>query len=465
MYKYCGPYWSDGKWQSSVRGAAAADNDLDECCKQHDAVYFDRPGAEMLTEADEKFSACAGNKGFIGRLMAYGVQQNKLFRSIPPKPAGEKMTKNLRGTPKQVAAMPKQNKPKAMAIRTQNAPVSLGTVIRTRQPQLTRISNGASLIGADFVGTVEGNGVSDFGVGKCALLSPAYFVGTFLGNLCRSFERYRWKRLRIHYVPKVSTATAGQVILTSSRSVSEPCLNPNSGTFLQRAMSQGNASMGPLWMENFIDIDCEKDWMLVDPATTSDPDDSIHEELQVFTQTSSLGQVGYLYAEYAIEFTETVFQPHSTSLPIYTGPGMRVVFNDALAINAVGDDVSWNDTAGTLGLGSIPNGTIYRAVIDIMGSSAPTGTTFTNAWNAGLITRITTVAQTATTSTVPIVGGLTIYLTLVGTTLAAYFTLEGAISGAGNGQVFVRTATTSAGTYSADVSLIRYGNSIIPTVQ
>lgn len=463
MYKYCGPYWSAGKWQQSVVGLVAADNDLDECCKRHDAHYATRKDAGWLNEGDREFSSCARHEGPLGIAMAYAVSANKLFRQSEPSPAGENMTKQLRGSA--TKANSQQMAPKGVIARKAGAPVSMGTVIRSKQPELVRSKNGAQLKGSDFVGTVECNGVADFGVGKSALLSPAYFVGTFLGNMARSFEKYRWKRLRIVYVPKVSTATGGQVILTSSHSVSEPVLNPNSGTFLQRAMAQGNATMGPLWMENYIDIDCDGDWKLVDPATTADPDDTIHEELQVFTQASIAGQVGYLYAEYEVEFSETIFQPHSTSLPIYTGPGNRVTLTDTVAVNAVSDDILLSDPSNSLSLATIPNGTIYRAVFDLAGSTAATGTTFSNYLNVAIVNRTNTSTTATAVTALSMVGGMTFYLLNYGTALIAYATLDAAINAGGTGQVFVRTATTAIGSYNFDVALIRYGNTVLPTTQ
>jgi hypothetical protein len=352
-----------------------------------------------------------------------------------------------------------------LSIRKAGAPVSIGTIIRQQQPKLVRHKDGATLHGTDFLDPVECQGVTDFCVGKSALMSPAYFVGTFLGNLARSFEKYRWNKLRVHYVPKVSTATSGQIVMTSSHSVSEPVLNPNSGTFLQRAMAQGNATMGPLWMENYIDIDCDGEWKLVDPATTSDPDDAIAEELQIFTQCEQAQQVGYLYAEYEVEFCNTIFQPHSSYIPIYTGPGVRAVLTDTAAINAVGDDWNVSDPTNALAIANINNGTIYRAVLDIAGSAAGTGTTLANMSNVGLSTRLTTITTSMAVSPLPLVGGMTFYIVLIGTGFAVYTSVEAAINGSGSGQVFYRTASTGVGSYAFDCALIRYGGAILPTTQ
>lgn len=464
---WCGPYWSNGQFQESRRGYAPAHNEFDETCRQHDFSYADQGD---LRSADLLFARQNIGRGFTRTVAGLAVGLQGVLRSvdkrIPTKiELQEEMVTNNNNTRLRGAAKAVPTNSRGVEVKHGNAPVAMGTIIRQQPPKLTRHKDGASLHGTDFLEPVEALGVSDFGIGKSALLSPAYFVGTFLGNLARSFEKYRWKRLRIRYVPKVSTATGGQIVLTSSKSVSEPVLNPSSGTFLQRAMAQGNATMGPLWMENYIDIDCSGEWMLVDPGTTSDPDDAIAEELQVFTQTTVAGQVGYLYAEYEIEFTETIFTPHSTSIPIYTGPGLRCTLQDAVAVNAINDDVVWVDPSNTLGLSAVANGSIFRIVLDAIGSTAATGTTLAN--YANVITSYRTAIATPTTSTTALsfVGGLTLYGVVVGTSIYPYTSLEAAVNGNGSGELFIRTATTAVGSYVFDVALIRHGVSQLPTTQ
>ncbi len=464
---WCGPYWSDGRFQESRRGYAPATSEFDETCRQHDFAYAD---SGDLRSADLLFARQNVGRGFVRTAAGLAVGLQGVLRSvdkrIPTKAelqeemVADTTSKRMRG-----AAQGAPQPSAGIAVKHGNAPVAMGTIIRQQPPKLVRRRDGATLTGTDFLDPVEGLGVSDFGIGKSALLSPAYFVGTFLGNIARSFEKYRWKRLRVHYVPKVSTATAGQIILSSSRSVSEPVLNPNSGTFLQRAMSQGNATMGPLWMENWIDIDSSDDWKLIDPASTSDPDDSIAEELQVFTQTSVSGQVGYLYVSYEIEFMSTMFTPHSTSIPIYTGPGLRCTLTDASSTNAINDDIVWSDPSNSLSLSNVGNGTIFRAVLDAVGSASGTGATLANYANVVTSYRTTTTTPTTTTSVIPFVGGLTLYLVVVGTSLYPYTSIEAAINGSGSGELFVRTATTTAGSFVFDVALIRYGVAVLPTTQ
>lgn len=449
---FCGPYWHDGKFQSSTANPfLKAKSPFDETCRIHDISYATATSNSDLRAADTKFYEANYGKGLVRSSAAL------LVRHLNP----YTMTK-LRGTSKPPA--PKQMKHKEPA-QTISAPDAIGTIIRPSKPTINRTANGATITGQDFIGVVEGNGVATFGLGKSALLSPAYFVSSFIGNLARSFEKYKWNRLRVIYYPRVSTGLAGQCILASQRSVSEPGLQPESGTFLQRVMTQGNATMGPLWLQNAIDIDCSADWKLLDPATTSDLDDTIHEELQVYTQTATSGQVGYLMAEYSVSFREPIYQPHSSAFPMVTGPGLRCVLTDNAAVNATGDALAFKDSTSPLGIGAANNGSVYRLVFDVQGSSCYTGSTFTSGFSVYLIKHATTVTYANTGNTIPFVGGLTIYGVVSGSLINLYTSIEAAVNGAGTGQMYYNAVSSAAGSYSFDAQLVRYGMTTIASVQ
>lgn len=479
---YCGPNWSNGRHQPSVVGDLPPIDEFDETCMVHDAQYA---LGNDLAAADSSFAWSNFGRGFLPTVAAMAVGAQGALRAIDKhrpkfvKEEEEKMTPRLRGTPRKTVngMSPKTNKNQkstqsankqlGLEVVRSFAPTSIGSSIRAVPPRVQRTVDSARIVGRDFIGTVEGQGVSTFGLGKSALLSPAYFYSTQLGNLARAFERYRWNRLRIHYVPKVATTAVGQIILCSSRSVSEPNLQPESGTFLPRAMSQGNAVFSSLWTPAYIDIDVSPDFKLVDPTSSSDLDDTIHEELQVYTQISSTAQVGYLFAEYDCSFQEPIYTPHSTAIPIYTGPGTRAT----LALSSAGaissDAVLLVDSAASSVFTSATIGTVYRAVIDIQGSTAPTGTTLANAWKVNHFSHQTTTAFQTSATALPIVGGLTVYLSVftAGTNVNVYTSMEAAVSGSAAGQVFINTGGSTVGAFACDLALVRVGEASLPTVQ
>ncbi len=463
MYgNYCGPWWSDGKVQISVVGIQPAVDELDAACKEHDAAYA---VGGNLKDADARFASKAWKTGLVGAIMAGAVGLQGLLRRDGD---FNEMTKNnkLRGSQTQKTQAnknaPQRQQPSIYegGVGMSVPPVSIGSTFRAVAPKVSRGTDSAHLVGHDFIGSVEGQGVSTFGLGKAAALHPAYFSSSMLGTMCKSFERYRWRSLRIHYIPRVASTAVGQVIMTSLKSVSMPQLQGESGTFLQRAMTQGNAVFSPLWTPTYIDITCDNEWRLVNPLTTSDPDDVIAEELGVFTQVATSGQVGYLWAEYTVDFKGALYQPQATLIPVPTGPGLRVTLQDSAAANAVNDDVVMADVGGALLASVAGRGAIYRFVVDYPTVIPGAGQTAANMWN--VVTRGYTTAGGTTvdfqTTPTPIIGGMVVYLQFTGTgAVKVYSSIEAAVSGSGNGQIFYRTASTTSATIAGDAYLVRMG--------
>jgi len=204
---------------------------------------------------------------------------------------------------------------------------------------------------------------------------------------------------------------------------------------------------------------------LVDPTTTSDIDDCIHEELQVYTQVNTAQQVGYIFAEYDVSFKEPIYQPHATTIPISTGPGVRVALTDNAAVNAVSDDWQLSDVAGTLSLSATANGTIYRGVFDLQGSTSAVGANFSTLLTTQVMYHSTTTAFSLNSSNFVLNGGDTLYFVVAGSTLEVYTNLDSAIKGNGSGQLFYRNITSVVGTYLFDIAVVRQGVAEIASIQ
>ncbi len=87
MNNYIGPWWSDGKWQSSVAyGKSVPRSKLDEIAREHDTRYaMHRGDRAALRLADDIFHDRAKELGFvqhlIGDVVKYG---NRLLRRSSP---------------------------------------------------------------------------------------------------------------------------------------------------------------------------------------------------------------------------------------------------------------------------------------------------------------------------------------------------------------------------------------------
>lgn len=81
--RYCGPYWSDGKFQKSVDDGRPALSKLDDACRRHDAAYKNYKTQKDLEVADTKFYNETKNLGLRGRLYGGAVLYgNNLIRKI-----------------------------------------------------------------------------------------------------------------------------------------------------------------------------------------------------------------------------------------------------------------------------------------------------------------------------------------------------------------------------------------------
>ncbi len=68
---YCGPYWSSGKFQSSVATGVEPVSELDRACQMHDRAYALAKNQQDLVVADNKFYNDTKKLGFRGPL--YGA--------------------------------------------------------------------------------------------------------------------------------------------------------------------------------------------------------------------------------------------------------------------------------------------------------------------------------------------------------------------------------------------------------
>ncbi len=88
---YCGPYWSDGHFQSSIEKPKSEPiNSLDAACKRHDIAYAKAKGnIKLLNKADLDFYNETVNntdhpyRGFIyGNLVYYGNKVTRMSQEI-----------------------------------------------------------------------------------------------------------------------------------------------------------------------------------------------------------------------------------------------------------------------------------------------------------------------------------------------------------------------------------------------
>lgn len=446
---YCGPNWSAGKHQESVVDSSVpAVDEFDETCLLHDASYA--TGSDLVA-ADFKFAKANLGKGIVRTIAGAAVGAQGLGRVI----GGPHITMpKLRGT--------KAAKKQASTTLT-TVPASYGFSLRMQAPSVSRSGNKATIVGADFASTVRTANSASYQPAASVLLNPAYFQNAMLGSLARTFEKFRFTKVHVQYIPAVPTSTQGQLVLCSSRSVKEPFFDGASTTFLSKALSQGNALATPLWKEASLDVPCGGEWLLVNPLIDADLDDCIQEEVQAYSTCDSSLSAGILLLHYTIEFKDPLYTYHPTMIPVPMGNGSFGTLNDNSAINAVNDAIRlWTPN----GLVFNDTGSVYRLVFRQEASAVPTGPL---SWASVAVVASTNPANatsvTVGATTIRMQTGTVLYGLYDGLNLTLYASYDGAMAGTPNDVLVYQTATTAVGLWSFAACLVRMGPALRVTSQ
>jgi len=462
---YCGPGWSNGRYQSSVVGDLPAVDEFDETCKQHDAAYAlgnDRQEADRIFVRDNL------GKGFKRSFAAVLVQAQYLIRGLDSRPKYQSLT--MTNKTKTNTTMLRGGKPtvknttntRTPVARISTVPAAYGFSLQMQAPKIVRKGNTALIVGSDYAGSLYAtNSSTSYEPSASVLINPIYFPSAMLGQLSRTFEKFRMRRASLQYIPSVPTSTAGQVVMTSSRSVKEPFIGGSTSSFLSRALSQGNAVATPIWKEAEIQIG-PSEWCSVDALVESDLDDAIAEEIQIYSTSTVTQTAGCFILHYEMEFSDPLLTYHSSSLPVSIGVGSIVTLNDDSNTNATTDAILLNNSS--LALSDV--GSIYRMVFQTVRSTLPTGPA---TWPAVAKVMTTSVGSTTTfvigSTNITMTTGTTLYGLFNGSTVSLYASLESAIAGTEGGALAYQTATTAAGTWSFLISQVRAGSSTLITTQ
>ncbi len=459
---YCGPNWSAGSVQESVVSEVPAVDEFDATCKTHDASYALR---ENLFNADLEFIASNLGHGPKRDVAAIAVGANMIMRETRSKIRtifNNQMTKPNQPSKSALRSERQNNNPRATAAAS-SVPAAVGFTLRMTPPKVVRTGNKASIVGADFASSVIVTNTSSYAPAASVLLNPAYFNNTMLGSLARAYEKFRFAKATIHYIPAVPTSTQGQLVMCSTRTVKEPFLDGSATSFLSRALSQGNAVACPLWKETYLEVDCGAEWSVVDALIDADIDDCIQEEVQCYATCDSSITAGILMVHYTVEFKDPLYTYHPTMIPVPQGNGFFCTLQDNSAVNAVTDAIVLASASPAVTGG---NGSVYRLIFRPTASVLPTGPANWAAYaSVQTIIGATTTTSAAVSSTITMTSGTTLYGKLGSGGLALYTSYEHAVAGSVSGLLIYQTATTAAGTLSFIAALVRLSDVNQITVQ
>ncbi len=438
-------------------------DEFDETCKVHDASYALH---HDLHEADLKF--ISSNMGHSAKrsIAAGAVATNMIVREARSKIQSifsNQMTKPNPVSKPALRAGAKQKAQSSASTTATSVPAAVGFTLRMTPPQVVRSGNKATIVGADFASSVVVSNTSTYAPAASVLLNPAYFQNAMLGSLARAYEKFRFVKATIHYIPAVPTSTQGQLVMCSTRTVKEPFLDGGASSFLSRALSQGNAVASPLWKETYLEVDCGPEWSVVDTLIDSDIDDSIQEEVQCYATCDSATTAGILMMHYTIEFKDPLYTYHPTMIPVPQGNGFFATLQDNSAVNATTDAIVLANASPPFTGG---NGSIYRLIFRQAASTLPTGpATWAGYANVQTIVGATTTTTAATSTAISMAPGTTLYGKIGSGGLAVYVSYEHALVGGTGGLLTYQTATTAVGTLHCIAALVRLNDVNIITVQ
>jgi hypothetical protein len=388
-----------------------------------------------------KLEEIANNKMMNGTL--------KRKKKIPKQPA---LTKQRNKTDMQLAIIPTVVNKKQVAVST--PPVTIGTTIREGKYQSRNTQNGVILSGRDFVCDIAGPSGMTANASLLAMvpLHPAYYPGTIMGNLSRSYEKYRWLSLTLYFITRAPSSTNGELWMYQIDNINEPVLAGDSASFTARVLSCKTAILGPVWLNHAMNLKVDSQFRSIDAFISTDANDNILSEVRFHATAGSVLNIGFLMWDYTIEYYKPFYQSHV--LPITTGPGIGYTTTCSSATPTSGNAFELTNAT----LSALPVGTVLRISIDLYSSTLPTGTTSAN-WLkvTGKSWADSSTGVSASDTTFTIVTGFTCYGVITNSTdITIYSTYDNAISGVGTGQVFYNTTGASAGSIRISAYVVRF---------
>lgn len=254
---YCGPGWSAGKYQNSVRDETVpAVDSHDNKCLIHDAEYAD-PESDFY-EADKRFvlDLVADHPfDYLTYILAAPVAVQAVARKLGLMGRkGKKVAKEIKKVEKAVAKGMKRKRRTRPRRRRGNrgggnipaAYVSRGLAhgsgrgfghLRSKPSK-----DGQSVVvtGTEFLGAVTTTGgltQGDTAAGPY-VIAPQTLSGTRLQTFSSLYEKYKILSWRVEYVPTVGTATAGNLVMYVEPDPLDPITNGIQG--VRKAMGAAN---------------------------------------------------------------------------------------------------------------------------------------------------------------------------------------------------------------------------------
>jgi hypothetical protein len=275
------------------------------------------------------------------------------------------------------------------------APVAIGNSLRGTQPRVIHTTDGCRVVGRDFAYSPLATGtISTWTLVGGMPLTPACLISSVVKNTSLMYNKFRFNKVRFHYITSSSTATTGDIIFYVRKNEGSGMPDCSSTSFLPYVLSDSNTVIGPQWTNHTFEFNGNSSWLETDYGATSESERYSDHDVFLFSKTSSTDSPGYVLIDYDISFREVCTLPRSGALTNYAGVSaqwepLSMVFSGAVTSGTTVLEVtSFGNVYGQTVNLNYNSGDVFECVLDVQNS------VFTNC--AASTFAVTTVAGTNT---------------------------------------------------------------------
>jgi len=197
------------------------------------------------------------------------------------------------------------------------APVAIGNSMRGARAQVVQTGlDQCRVIGRDYAQTAAPTGTVSGWVPVAGFpLTPNCFVSSVLRNYCQMYNKFKFNKVRIHYITSSPTSSSGDVMFQVNANRTDPLPNWSASNFLPYALSKPETVIGPQWTNHTMEIAPKGPTRTLVLGSNNDIDYQSQGEVFLYSKTSTTDSPGYLLIDYDITFYEQSINPKQGLLP------------------------------------------------------------------------------------------------------------------------------------------------------
>lgn len=209
--------------------------------------------------------------------------------------------KSKKQNPPQPRRLPARN---VSAFTQYGVPAGMPTTISTRVPQIVSASGGVTRVtGLEYLADMGSSNVGTFQAGSVNLNPGIVANFPWLSGMAILFSKYKYRALRLHFIPSVATSVAGNVCVSFVYDTEDAA-----ATTMGSATACSRAVIGQAYHPFYAEPDLKHNdlnWYYVDKTVSTAR--TVSQVIAIIaTQSSTVTSVGSLYAEYDIMFVDRI---------------------------------------------------------------------------------------------------------------------------------------------------------------